>query len=72
MKNSQNTDNIIGTRGDLYGKNLKTGRSLSGAVPQDVYKRQTFLYQVVDGELKAVDAEYDEDYEAWKLSLIHI
>lgn len=24
-----------------------------------------FLYQVVDGELKAVDAEYDEDYEAW-------
>ncbi len=24
-----------------------------------------FLYQVVDGELKAIDAEYDEDYEAW-------
>jgi hypothetical protein len=28
----------------------------------------TFLYQVVDGELKAVDADYDEDYEAWKLT----
>ena len=25
----------------------------------------TFLYQVVDGKLEAVDAEYDEDYEAW-------
>ena len=25
----------------------------------------TFLYQVVDGKLAAVDAEYDEDYEAW-------
>ena len=25
----------------------------------------TYLYQVVDGKLKAVDAEYDEDYEAW-------
>lgn len=30
--------------------------------------KDTFLYQVVDGELKAVDAEYDEDYEAWKLT----
>ena len=25
----------------------------------------TYLYQVVDGKLKAVNAEYDEDYEAW-------
>ena len=30
--------------------------------------KDSFLYQVVDGELKAVDAEYDEDYEAWKLT----
>lgn len=30
--------------------------------------KDTFLYQVVDGELKAVDADYDEDYEAWKLT----
>ena len=28
--------------------------------------KDSFLYQVVDGELKAVDAEYDEDYEAWE------
>ena len=27
----------------------------------------TFLYQVVDGKLEAVNAEYDEDYEAWVL-----
>ena len=27
----------------------------------------TFLYQVVDGKLKAVKAEYKEDYEAWEL-----
>ena len=25
----------------------------------------TFLYEVKDGKLVAVDAEYDEDYEAW-------
>ena len=30
--------------------------------------KDSFLYQVVDGELKAVDADYDEDYEAWKLT----
>ena len=27
--------------------------------------KDTYLYQVVDGKLVAVDAEYDEDYEAW-------
>ena len=27
----------------------------------------TFLYEVVDGELQAADAEYNEDYEAWEL-----
>ena len=26
----------------------------------------TFLYQVVDGELEKVDAKYNEDYEAWE------
>ena len=26
----------------------------------------TFLYQVVDGELEKVDATYNEDYEAWE------
>ena len=25
----------------------------------------TYLYEVKDGKLVAVDAEYDEDYEAW-------
>ena len=30
--------------------------------------KDSFLYQVVDGELQAVDADYDEDYEAWKLT----
>ena len=28
----------------------------------------TFLYQVVDGKLEAVKAEYNEDYEAWELT----
>ena len=28
----------------------------------------TYLYQVKDGKLVAVDAEYDEDYEAWTLT----
>ena len=27
----------------------------------------TFLYKVVDGKLTAVDASYNEDYEAWEL-----
>ena len=26
----------------------------------------TFLYKVVDGKLEAVDAKYNEDYEAWE------
>ena len=26
----------------------------------------TYLYEVVDGELQAADAEYNEDYEAWE------
>ena len=26
----------------------------------------TFLYEVVDGKLKAIDADYNEDYEAWE------
>ena len=27
----------------------------------------TFLYKVIDGKLTAVDASYNEDYEAWEL-----
>ena len=27
--------------------------------------KDTYLYQVVDGKLVAIDADYDEDYEAW-------
>lgn len=27
--------------------------------------KDTYLYEIVDGKLVAVDAEYDEDYEAW-------
>ena len=30
--------------------------------------KDTYLYEIVDGKLVAVDAEYDEDYEAWKLT----
>lgn len=26
----------------------------------------TFVYEVVDGKLKAIDADYNEDYEAWE------
>ncbi len=29
--------------------------------------KDSYLYEVVDGELEAVDADYDEDYEAWEL-----